>query len=86
MSSGDFIKTAEIERETILLHPSQLNDVKKELFKELQKKKRVWNDPLKGIITKFERVQLLNGGKAKIMDDSPYLHYQVRYICHYLQP
>ena len=73
MSSEDFIKTAEIERETILLHPSQLNDVKKELFKELQKKKNIWNDELQGMITKFERVQLLNGGRAKIMDDSPYL-------------
>ena len=86
MSEDFIVKTAEVERETILLHPSQLHDVKKGLFQELHKKKNVWNDTVRGIITRYERVQLLNGGRAKIMDDSPYLHYQVRYIVHYLQP
>ena len=73
-------------RETILLHPSQLSNVKKEILKTVHKKKKTWDDSLKGIITKIEKVQLLNGGRARIMDDSPYLQYQVRYQVNYLQP
>ena len=84
--SQDLEKTALIGRETLLLHPSQMGNIKKEIFKTLHKKKQVWDDSLKGIITKFEKVQLLNGGRARIMDDSPYLQYQVRYTVHYLQP
>ena len=75
-----------VERETILLHPSQLNNVKRELVREISKKKTTWNEELKGIITKVSHIRLLNGGKALIMDDSPFLHYQVKYTLNYLEP
>ena len=46
---------------------------------EVHKKKGKWNDELNGVITKVSEIKLLNGGRAKIMDDSPYLHYLIRY-------
>ena len=60
--------------------------MKKGIKRELTKKKNRWNDELKGIITKISEVKVLNQGIAKINDDSPFLHYQVRYNIDYLRP
>ena len=60
--------------------------MKKELLNELKKKKRVWNDDFKGIVTKLSNIRLLNGGNARLMDDSPYLQYLMSYDAKYLQP
>ena len=70
-----WLQTAHINNETILLHPSQLDDVKRNILKELKSRKSRWNDELKGVITKISKIMILNGGVAKIMDDSPLLHY-----------
>ena len=78
------VKQAKVDRETVLLHPSQLHNVKREIVKELVKKLRKWDDRLKGIITKIQHVRILNEGVAQLMDDSAYLHYQVKYQLEYL--
>ena len=47
----DLYHTVQIENDTVLLHPSQLGDVKKGIVVELAKKKQKWDDELKGICT-----------------------------------
>ena len=79
-------QTATIDNDTLLLHPSQLNNMKKNVLKELYKKKNKWNDEVKGIITSVTNIKVLNGGRAKVMDCEPHLHYQVRYDISYIRP
>ncbi len=45
-----------------------------------------WDDQLKGIVLAFEKVQLMNGGKGRIMDDYSWIQYIVRYSVTYAQP
>ena len=56
------------------------------MLKELYKQKSKWNDELKGIVTAVTNVKVLNGARALIKDDSPFLHYQVRYDISFLKP
>ena len=81
-----FSKKVQINNDVVLLHPSQLSNVKKEIVKELSKKKQKWNDELKGVVTGINEIKLLNGGKGLIKDDMPHLHYYVRYNVNYVQP
>ena len=69
------LKQARRERHTVLVHPSQLGAVQKDICKQLKRKTGRWDDELKGIVTKISKVEILNGGRAKVMDDSPYLQY-----------
>ena len=70
----------------ILLHPSQLSDIKSQVLIELNKKLFKWDDQLKGIILSFSGVQILNGGRGRIMDDFQWVHHKVRFSAVYIQP
>ena len=72
---GDLYHTVQVDNDTVLLHPSQLGDVKKGLVDELYKKKQKWDDSLKGICTSITDIRLLNGGRGFIKDDMPHVHY-----------
>ena len=48
---SDLYHTVQVENDTVLLHPSQLGNVKKGIVDELAKKKQKWDDELKGICT-----------------------------------
>lgn len=38
-------------------------------MKELNKKLMKWDDQLRGVFLAFQNVQIMNGGKGRIMDD-----------------
>ena len=68
----------------ILLHPSQVGEFKIQILAELNKKLSKWDDNLRGIMLSYNKVQILNGGKGRIMDDFASIHYEVRYNAVYL--
>ena len=72
-SLDSFSKKVQVNNDIILLHPSQLNNVKKELMKELYKKKTKWDDELKGVVVAINEIKLLNGGQGLIKDDHPHV-------------
>ena len=53
---------------------------------ELNKKLNKWDDNLNGIFISYNKVQVLDGGKGRIMDDYASVHYTVRYHAIYIQP
>ena len=61
-------------------------NIKQSILKELNKKLMKWDDQLKGIVLSLEKVQLMNGGKGRIMDDYSWIQYIVRYRVTYAQP
>ena len=73
-------------RDKILLHPSQVGDIKNQILAEMNKKLNKWDDNLRGIFLSYNKVQILDGAKGRIMDDFASVHYQVRYNAIYLQP
>ena len=72
---SELLNHATVDNDTLLLHPSQIGELKKNILKELFKQKNKWSDELKGVITAVKNVKVLNGGRAMIKDDSAYLHY-----------
>jgi hypothetical protein len=69
-----------------MLHPSDTVNIKLSILKELNKKLMKWDDGIKGIFLSYDKVQILNSGKGRIMDDSPWVQYVVRYKVTYAQP
>lgn len=69
-----------------MLHPSDTVNIKLSILKELNKKLMKWDDQLKGIFLSFDKVQIMNGGKGRIMDDYAWIQYVVRYRVTYAQP
>ena len=67
-----------------MLHPSQVGEFKIQILAELNKKLNKWDDNLRGILLSYNKVQILNGGKGRIMDDFASIHYEVRYNAVYL--
>ena len=78
-NKSDLYHTVQVDNDTVLLHPSQLANVKKGIVEELSKKKQKWDDGLKGICTTITDIRLLNGGQGFIKDDMAHVHYQVKY-------
>ena len=50
------------------------------------RKQAKWDTRLKGFVLSCDKLRILNGGKAFIMDDSPYLQYLVKYDVKFLRP
>ena len=50
------------------------------------RKKAKWDPRLPGFVLSCEKLRILNGGKAILMDDSPYLQYLVKYDIKFLRP
>ena len=69
-----------------MLHPSQVGDFKNQILAELNKRLNKWDDNLKGVFISYNKVQVLEGGKGRIMDDYASVHYSVRYHAIYIQP
>ena len=86
MADTQIVHTAAIDRDVVLIHPSQLSNLKKSVLKELHKKKNKWNDEVKGVITQVSKIQILNGGRGKLVDVETHLHYQVRYEIQFIKP
>ena len=77
--TSEIYHSVQVDNDIVLLHPSQLTNVKKGIVDELSKKKQKWDDELKGICTSITDIRLLNGGMGLIKDDMPHVHYQVKY-------
>lgn len=75
-----------LHSDKVLLHPSDTVNIKLSILKELNKKLMKWDDGLKGIFLSYDKVQILNGGKGRIMDDYAWLQYVVRYKVTFAQP
>ena len=73
--------------ETLLLHPNQLDKVKNAIGQELKRKVGQWDHERQGVLTRFVgKRQILNGGRGRVLDTSPYIHMTVRYSAIFARP
>ena len=73
--------------EVLLLHPSALGGVKKEVGRQLKRKVGQWDPERNGVLVAFQgKKEVLNGGRGKVVDTSPYVHLVVRYTGLYARP
>ena len=74
-------------REQVLLHPSQLGNIKKSIPLELRKKLKKFDQVNQGVLTKFtSKFRVLHGGRGRIVDTSSYVQYTVKYSCTFAKP
>lgn len=73
--------------EQILLHPSQLSEIKKAVAGELNKKIGIWDHERGGVLVGFKgKRSILNGGRGRVVDTSPWIHLVVRYTAAFARP
>ena len=73
--------------EILLCHPSALSDIKHEVSKQLKRRLGQWNPEQQGVLISYKgRKQILNGGRGRIVDTSPYVHLAVKYTGVYARP
>ena len=73
--------------EQVLLHPSQLSEVKKAVGSELKKKIGIWDHERQGVLVGFKgKRQILNGARGRVIDTSPWIHLVVRYTANFARP
>ena len=71
----------------ILIHPGDLSNVKKDVGAQLTKKVGQWDPERSGVLVSFKgRKQILNGGRGRVVDTSPYVQLVVRYTGVYAKP
>eukprot|EP00347_Sterkiella_histriomuscorum_P023312 403335132 len=85
MSHDHLFKESQVI-DKIMLHPSDTVNIKHSIMKELNKKLMKWDDQVRGVFVSFQNVQILNGGKGRIMDDFAWIQYNVRFTVTYAQP
>ena len=69
------------------MHPSNLSNIKHEVGKQLKKKIGTWDPERNGVLVSYQgRKEVLNGGRGKIVDTSPYVHLVIRYTGVYARP
>ena len=73
--------------EVLLVHPSALVNIKQEVSKQMKRKLGQWDPERQGVLVSFKgRKQVLNGGRGRIVDTSPYVHLVVKYTGVYARP
>ena len=81
------ILTESTVEEVILVHPSALNNVKKDVSKQLKQKLGQWDPVRQGVLVDFKgRKQIKNNGRGKVVDTSPFVHLVVKYTGVYAKP
>ena len=70
-----------------MIHPSALGDIKREVGKQLKRKIGQWHPESNGVLVAYKgRREVLNGGRGRVVDTSPFVHLNVRYTAVYAKP
>ena len=70
-----------------MIHPSALGNVKSEVGKQLKKRVGAWDPVRDGVLVAYKgRKQVLNGGRGRVVDTSPFVQLVVRYTGVYAKP
>merc|ERR1719469_31518 len=73
--------------EVLLIHPSALGDVKREVGKQLKKKVGQWDPERNGVLVAYKgKREVMNGGRGRVVDISPFVHLNIRYTAVYAKP
>ena len=70
-----------------MIHPSALGNIKSEVAKQLKKRIGSWDPERDGVLVSYKgRKQVLNGGRGRVVDTSPFVQLVVRYTGVYAKP